>query len=226
MLRRSFLLMLLLALCAMGAASSGAETVRSAGGCWTGYSYAGLSSVQSAHGISATISTASLHEVASGHVAAWVGVGGAGAGPHGSDEWLQVGVSGIANGGWSLYYEVARPGHAAKYVKLQTQLSTASRHRFSVLEIRSRPGWWRAWVDEKRVSKPFHMAGAWRPMSTAESWNDNQPVCNPYHFTFGRVDVARDRGGSWTPLRDAHVLQDPGYRVVRTLSSSFVARTA
>ena len=42
----------------------------------------------------------------SSHVAGWVGVGGPGLGPHGADEWLQVGLAtfGDTNEG-RLYYE-------------------------------------------------------------------------------------------------------------------------
>ena len=39
----------------------------------------------------ATVTMTTGPRVAGGHVAAWVGVGGVGLGPNGTDQWLQVG---------------------------------------------------------------------------------------------------------------------------------------
>jgi hypothetical protein len=87
--------------------------------CPKGYSYAGLYSPAKASGIAATISMLDTPAVAGGssHVAGWVGVGGPGLGPHGADEWLQVGLAtfGDTNEG-RLYYELAQPGRAPEYV--------------------------------------------------------------------------------------------------------------
>ena len=59
-----------------------------------GYSYAGLGAPNRAFGISAIVTPLNTFDVLSGHVAGWVGVGGPGEGPGGSDEWLQIGLSG------------------------------------------------------------------------------------------------------------------------------------
>src|SRR5919202_2105520 len=80
--------------------------------CSRTYSYAGYDSPWYAHGVAATITTLSDPQVAAGHVAAWVGVGGVGAGLHGENEWLQVGYAAFEqsnNAGNELYYEVALP---------------------------------------------------------------------------------------------------------------------
>src|SRR5689334_1970719 len=74
------------------------------------YSYAGLAAASGGYGVAATITPLSRPTVRGGHVAAWVGVGGPGAGPHGADEWLQVGISVEPSRGDALYYELAAPG--------------------------------------------------------------------------------------------------------------------
>src|SRR4051812_15763773 len=80
----------------------------------TTYSYAGVSSIDARFGVGARISTLHAPAVKEGHVAAWVGVGGSGLGPSGSDEWLQAGISVRAGQDPSLYYELALPGAAPR----------------------------------------------------------------------------------------------------------------
>ena len=58
-----------------------------------GYAYAGHQSTRRGHGVRATLSTVRTPEVAAGHVAGWVGLGGPGQGPNGSDMWIQVGIA-------------------------------------------------------------------------------------------------------------------------------------
>jgi hypothetical protein len=80
---------------------------------------------------------------ASNHVAGWIGVGGPGLGPHGADEWLQVGLAtfGDSNEG-RLYYELARPGHAPEYVELATGIVPGIKVRVAVLELQfARDAW-------------------------------------------------------------------------------------
>ena len=74
--------------------------------CLGGYTYAGVYRTDKpVAGVAASISMTSLPSVNSGpggHVAAWVGVGGAGMGPGGTDEWLQVGLASFdRRGGWT-----------------------------------------------------------------------------------------------------------------------------
>src|SRR5437764_15263524 len=87
-------LLLLTATVATVALSGGAARALACGNS-TGYSYAGLASPNNAYGISAVISPLDAFDILNGHVAGWVGVGGPGQGPGGSDEWAQIGLSGF-----------------------------------------------------------------------------------------------------------------------------------
>src|SRR6476659_4507668 len=98
--RQSLLLIVTAAMAALvGAHSAAACGKRS-------YAYAGVSGTHPAARIGAAVSTLSLPRVADGHVAAFVGVGGPGLGPGGSDEWLQIGLSGCAGSVSSVSYAV------------------------------------------------------------------------------------------------------------------------
>src|ERR687886_714053 len=144
--------------------------------CARTYSYAGFDSPWYAHGVAATITTLQDPFVSVGHVAAWVGVGGVGAGLHGEDEWLQVGVAGfeaVNNAGNEVYYEYVLPHHAPVYRAVK-RVVTGAPHRMAVLEMAHRWNWWRVWVDGRAVSKPIHLPashGVWQPEVTTESWN-------------------------------------------------------
>src|SRR5918911_3432257 len=99
--------------CSAVAANAGPSSAMAA--CARTYSYAGYDSPWYAHGVAATITSLESPIVNVGHVAAWVGVGGVGAGLHGEDEWLQVGVAGFEaanNAGNELYYEYVLPHRA------------------------------------------------------------------------------------------------------------------
>jgi hypothetical protein len=104
-----------LALAALAGGTAPATAQESSACGVAGYSYAGFASAKRAHGVRADLTAVREPSVVNGHVAAWVGVGGVGEGPNGSDSWLQVGVSSIAGLGESgLYYEVTRPGEAPR----------------------------------------------------------------------------------------------------------------
>ena len=77
------------------------------------YSYAGLLASSARYGVSAAISLLGSPTVRGGHVAAWVGVGGTGMGPGGTDEWLQVGLASFDRPDGRLYYELALPDRTA-----------------------------------------------------------------------------------------------------------------
>lgn len=215
------------ALCAaLAAACAVAAPSRAADSCgWSGYSYAGMSATAPAHGIAARLTAVSAPSVENGHVAAWVGVGGSGAGPGGSDEWLQVGLSAFPGSGSKLYYEAAVPGQKPRYVMLNAQIPLGAGHRVAVLELAHRPSWWRVWVDGSSMTRPIHLPGSHgslAPTATAESWDGGVPSCNGFGYRFDRVQLARHAGGGWTPF-SGRSLQDPGYRVRRRSLSSFVA---
>jgi hypothetical protein len=197
--------------------------------CAKGYSYAGLYSPARASGIAATISMLELPTVAgdSSHVAGWVGVGGPGLGTHGEDEWLQVGLAtfGDSSDG-RLYYEVAQPGRAPRYVELAAGIVPGVRVRVAVLELQfARDSW--IVVSPAGISGPFYLPRshrAWEPVATAESYAETTQ-CNRYADRFGGLQVAH-ADGTWQTLRRSGTLQDPGWRLRRQGASAFSATTA
>jgi hypothetical protein len=190
------------------------------------YSYAGLQGVRKSHGVRATLTPLANPHVVAGHVAAWVGVGWAGGGPSGQDEWMQVGMA--AEHGYAaarLYYEIVRPGAPYTYVELG-DVAPGQSHRLAVLEMENHPRWWRVWVNGTAVTEPVYLPkshGAWEPVATAESWNGGVGACNELSFSFQRVDWARRAGGWWHRLTGSYRFADPGYRVVRRASATFLA---
>jgi hypothetical protein len=216
-------------LAALPAGASPAAAAQSAACGRGGYSYAGFASAERAHGVRAELTAVTEPSVANGHVAAWVGVGGAGAGPDGSDAWLQVGVSAVAGLDDSgLYYEVVRPGKAPRYTYLG-DVRPGETHDVAVLEVAGRSGAWRVWVDGEARTTPIVLPGSsgrWRPIATAETWDGGRRVCNRFDFSFGHVQVAGSPGGSWRPFVGGQRFQDPGYRVVTRSASSFRATAA
>lgn len=191
-----------------------------------GYAYAGRQHAAVAHGVDATLTALDTPQVQSGHVAAWIGVGGVGLGPGGTTEWLQVGLSGFSVGPSRLYYEVAQPFSAPRYVEIDSSVEPGERHRVTVLEMSRQKDWWRVWVDGQPVSEPILLPGSsgrWQPLATAESWDGGQPACNRFSYAFDDVRVAAAPGGSWRRFRPAWRLEDPGYRVLDGARGSFVA---
>ena len=105
-----------------------------------GYSYAGIGAPTRAYGISALITPLDAFDVLNGHVAGWVGVGGPGQGPNGSNEWIQVGYAGFPSiTGSDIYYEVAQPGRYPTYHQVAAGLRSGRSTKVTVLEMHSRP---------------------------------------------------------------------------------------
>jgi hypothetical protein len=200
-----------------------------ASACPKGYSYAGLYSDSTAAGIAATISMLDMTAVVGGtsHVAGWVGVGGPGLGPHGEDEWLQVGLAtfGDSSDG-RLYYELARPGAAPRYTELASDIRPGQRLRVAVLELPfARDSW--IVISPAGIAGPFHLPrshGAWQPIATAESYAETTR-CNRHAYRFGALQLAY-ADGSWRAMRRASELQDPGWRLRRQGASAFSATGA
>ena len=92
------------------ACSFSAPTPAASNICRSTYSYAGITAPDRANGISAALTAVSVPNVVEGHVAGWIGVGGPGLGPGGSDEWIQIGLSAFPESGSIMYYEVDRAG--------------------------------------------------------------------------------------------------------------------
>jgi hypothetical protein len=217
-------------LAAVVAASSSAPAAPAQSrSCAEGYTYAGRLSATRAHGVSATLTALSKPQVDDGHVAAWVGVGGVGQGPNGTDAWIQIGLSAFPDSGSGLYYEVARPGSAPHYVELAAGIRSGARYRVAVLEMGGRPNYWRVWLNGKPVSAPIELAGssgAWRPIATAESWAGDGAACNRFNYRFDGVQVAAANGGSWSPFVGGQTFLDSGYRLLDRGRASFVATNA
>jgi hypothetical protein len=198
----------------------------SAGSCPGGYAYAGLQSADPAAGAAATLSALSLPQVRNGHVAAWVGVGGHGLGPRGADEWIQVGLSAFPGSATRVYYEVKRPGARPRYVELGRPVGEREPHRVAVREEEAAPGWWRVWVDGRPVSRRVFLPGShgsFRPIVTAESWNEGRSACNRFRYRFADVSVVLSPGGLWRELGRRYVLEARGYRLLSRGRAAFVA---
>jgi hypothetical protein len=193
----------------------------------SGYAYAGLGASSRAYGVAAHLQTVATPEVMSGHVAGWVGVGGPGSGPNGTNEWIQVGFSAFPGSPFSsLYYEVARPNGAPQYHEIASDLPPGSERKVAVLELAGRRAWWRVFVDDRAVSEPVFLPGshgAWRPLATTETWGAGSFVCNRFSYRFGSVAVATRPGGGWQRLTRHYTFQNHGYRIRRVTAATFVA---
>ena len=218
-----------IALLAGVSALAAAVLVPAALACPKGYSYAGLYSSAKADGIAATISMLDTPAAVGGsnHVAGWIGVGGPGLGPHGEDEWLQVGVATFGNSNEGrLYYELAQPGRAPEYVELASGIVPGIKVRVAVLELQfARDAW--IVVSPAGISGPFYLPRshhAWEPMATAESYAETSQ-CNRYAYRFGGLQLAH-ADGSWRTMRRAERLQDPGWKLRRHGASAFSATGA
>jgi hypothetical protein len=215
-------------LAAVAAAGPGAASARACGNSG-GYSYAGLAAPRHAFGIVATVTPLTSFQVLAGHVAGWVGVGGPGEGPGGSDEWLQVGFSGFPQlTGNDLYFEVAQPNGDPSYHQLATDLPAGQPVRLAVLEMHTRPDFWRVWVNHKPASQPIYLPkshGRWSPIATAESWDGGTGgTCNDFLYRFHGVSIASYPGGGWRQLLDGYRIGGASTRLSRTSrTGSFVA---
>jgi hypothetical protein len=195
----------------------------------SGYSYSGMAATDHAFGISATVTPLGSFQVLAGHVAGWVGVGGPGEGPNGSDEWLQVGFSGFPQlTGNDLYFEVTQPSGNPTYHQLQTDIPFGQSMRVAVLEMHKRPNFWRVWVNRKPASNPIYLPQShdrWSPIATAESWDGGTGgTCNDFLYRFHGVSIARFPGGGWHELLTGYQIGGPSTRLTRNAgSSSFIA---
>ena len=192
-----------------------------------GYSYAGAQNAGGARGVVAALTTVAAPQVQNGHVAAWVGVGGAGAGPGGTDEWMQVGVATFADGQSMIYTEVTEPGAGPKFTAYRTSGIAGERHQMAVVELPGNEEMWQVWVDGRWIGQPVHLPGsdaAWAPIATVESYDGGKPVCNRFRYRFDALEVATSYG-VWEQFEAGEVFQDPGYQVIPR-PTGFLARAA
>ena len=166
-----------------------------------GYSCAQILVPRHGYGISARIAQPDAFDIVNGHIAAWVGVGGKGQGPHGSTEWIQVGYAGFPSiTGSDIYYEVELPGRYPTYHQVSTGVAIGTYTKVTVLEMHKRPNLWRVWVNHKPVSAPIRLPGSrggLRPTVESECWDGGTgSMCNdPYSFR--DISIARAPGGDW-----------------------------
>jgi hypothetical protein len=195
-----------------------------AGACWSGWSYDGVRSPVRASGVSATLTLATPSVVAEGHTAAWIGVGGAGLGPHGSDEWAQAGFAHNADGGDVLYYEFKRPGDASATYTTLGPVFPGSKHTFAIYE--SSTNIWRIRIDDIDRAGLIALPGshdAFAPVATAENWDGGVGSCNTYAYSFGDLAVRSASSGTWRPFTLTHVLRDPAYALTLHASGFLAA---
>lgn len=188
-----------------------------------GYSYAGVGSPTWGAGISAVITPLGPFAIPNGHVAGWVGIGGPGEGPNGTDEWLQIGLSGFPGLYSDVYYEVTLPGQYPEYHEVVQNPPAGHPYRFSVLE--DRPNYWRVWMNGQPVSPSYYLPQShnrFMPIATAESYDGGTGACNNFLYSFERVKVANRPGGLFHALTGGYKI-DSEKTTVQRAGSAFVA---
>jgi hypothetical protein len=192
-----------------------------------GYGYAGVLSTTAAGGVAATVSALARPSVRGGHVAAWVGVGGYGMGPGGSDEWIQAGITATTSSSQRVYIEWKRPQGRPHLVVLERRLGVGEERRVAVRELPGRRSVWRAYLDGRAVGPAVHLPGShgrFPAMAVAESWDGARAVCNRFSYRFASLSIVparATRSGTTATIE----LEDPGYVVERRERATFVARS-
>lgn len=187
-----------------------------------GYTYAGLAQNGAAHGVTATVTAVSAPLVSGGHVAAWVGVGGRGVGPDGTNAWLQAGLATYRGGASRLYYELMLPA-GRKYVELERGVRAGTRFTVSVLE--AAPGTWHVVVNGRAASPAFALPASSSGLPaivTAESWATTTQACNQYAFGFaGAQFIGAD--GMWHPFSKPQIIVSSSTQITRRSKTGFLA---
>lgn len=223
-------LRLLIVFAAVSAAALGGAARALACGGSDGYSYAGVGAGSPGAGISALVTPLGPFSVLNGHVAGWVGVGGPGEGPGGTDEWLQIGVSGFPGLFSDVYYEVARPHRNPVYHQVVASPALGKPVKVTVLEVHNRPNWWRVWLNGRAVSPAIRLPGShdrWAPIATAESWDGGTGgACNDFLYSFRHVSITPKPGGVWRRLVGGYPIKSSQTRVRRGGSAFLAAEGA
>jgi hypothetical protein len=108
------------------------------------------------------------------------GVGGAGLGPNGGDQWLQVGLSAFhGTGGNSTRSQQAG---RAQYHEIDSTVASGERQRVASSSSQ-RPNWWRVWVNDKPVSNRSTLpaAAGYQPIATAGRGTAARPSATASH---------------------------------------------
>ena len=209
----------LAAACACTAFAAPATAAPRVGCATSGYSYGGVQTLSTRRGVSARIAATRISAVTSGHIAGWVGVGGAGQGPNGTDEWIQIGVASFPGGRTEIYYEVALPGVRAAYTGVRP-VTVGESHVLGVYEVAAAQ--WVATVDGVPVMQPVNLPGShgtWRGMATAESYDSGAAACNAYGIQFAELRVA-DFTGLWFPIQHPQPFSTGGHVLAAVAPSS------
>jgi len=203
--------------------------VSSSTSCKQNYAYAGAEDVTQRSGIRANLSTTSAPAVTVGHVAGWVGVGGPGLGPNGTDEWLQTGYASFEAGPTQIYYEVTLPDKPTQYHTIKDNLSSSEKHLLSVLEVQGKNNSWKVWLDDKAVTPVITLPKSHNrfvPQAVGETWNGGTTKCNHYGYRFQKIQVSKAPGGSWVAPKAGYVWKDSQNSAKKTSSDSFETRSS
>jgi hypothetical protein len=213
------------ALLTVGIASSNVPDLPT--GCKVGYDYAGLEQPGVASGIRALLTNMGTPGVGTGgHVAGWVGIGGPGLGPNGTDEWVQVGYAGFPGGSSQIYYEVAQPNLAPKYHTVVERVTPNAKNLVGVAEVKANG--WQVSVNGKVVSPVIVLPGSsgkFVPQSIGETWNGGTTICNIYAYGFGNVQVTPRPGSAWVLGKAGYKYQNKQQLLVETSATSFLTRS-
>jgi hypothetical protein len=197
-------------------------------GCKVGYDYAGVEQPSAASGIRTTLTNVTVPDVgASGHVAGWIGVGGPGLGPNGTDEWVQVGYAGFAGGNSQIYYEVTQPNVAPMYHMVQQNVTTNAKNVMAVAEVQ--PNGWQVSVNDQVVSPVINLPGShgkFAPQAIGETWNGGTTICNIYAYGFGNVQVAPKAGSPWVLGTAGPHWQNKQQLLVKTAPASYLTKSS
>jgi hypothetical protein len=196
----------LLVSAAVATVALGGSAHARAGGNSLHYACAGFEAPRAAYGISAHITSLDAVNRPDGHATGWVGVGGPGKGPLGSNEWLQAGYAGYPSiTGSDIYYGVALPGRFSTYRQVSTGVPVGTTTKVTLLEMHGRANWWRVWVNRKPVSPPIylpHSHDRWKPVAAATSWGSRTGgICSgSRYYRVSHISIARAPGGDWQQL--------------------------
>ena len=190
------------------AAAQGLEQRASVNKC-AEYTYGGVEANQTRSGARAKIVLKQTAKVAWGHAAAWVGVGGPGKGPSGTDQWLQSGYAGFDTGETFIYYEVTKPNKAPQFHPIGADIKPGESHEVAVFETKKNT--WRVKLDGKWASPEIVLPesdGTFKPQLLGESWSGGTGKCNQYQYEFKKVQLSSAVGGSWVNGKAGYIFKD------------------
>ncbi|HET6656644.1 MAG TPA: polysaccharide lyase [Gaiellaceae bacterium] len=184
-----------------------------------GYSYAGVVTAKPRVGVSAIIKAPLAPVVESGDVSGWIGVGRVGV--TGKRGLARVGLLAQPDGTIRLYYEIRKGSTWVR--RLGPEVEPGERHSVKIARVLDTPKRWAVRIDGNRIGRSFTLGQGWkrlRAVATAESWDGGTPACNHFLYAFGKVKT-RGRHG-WRGVRSRKI-QDPGYKVLQSNRTRFVA---